>query len=47
MENKYNINILISSKKMWILKGKNIVVDLESFLFIKKLILEDLEVIMI
>lgn len=46
IENVYDIKIFAPRNKLYILGDKNIIIDLESFLFIKKLILKNLGIIM-
>lgn len=47
IETKYNVEIFLPAQKLDLLNNKNINIDLENFLFIKKLILKNLEIIMI
>lgn len=47
LQNKYDINIFVPLCRKYLFNNKDIIIDLESFLFIKKLILKNLEIIMI
>jgi hypothetical protein len=47
IENKYNIKIFVPLHKLYVLNNRDIIIDLDSFLFVKKLVLKNMEIILI
>lgn len=46
-QTKYGINIFYPIRRKHLFDNRNIIIDLESFLFLKKLVLRNLDIIMI